>query len=300
MKIEVNNIYQGDAIELIKDISDTSIHLLLSDIPYNIGYDSWDVKHNNTNSALLGHSPAQDKSKVFKTRGKPLNGWSKSDREQGKEYYNWCLSWIKECYRILVPGASCFIFAGRRYSHQVINAFEDSRFTLKDQIAWIKTQASYKAQKVSSVFERRGDIDNAIKYKGWKLGNLRPLFEPILWFQKPYKIGGTLTDNLLGYGVGAFNEEVLKDDNVLNTGIEVCSNIIRVKSNEEDRGQHPTQKPLQLMKFLIELVTKEKQIVIDPFAGSGTTCLASKELDRCYIGIEVDKDYCEIAKDRLK
>jgi site-specific DNA-methyltransferase (adenine-specific) len=89
----MNEIYNGDSIEIIKQIPDNSVHLILSDIPYGISFDEWDVLHNNTNSALLGSSPAQEKAgKVFKTRGKPLNSWSKADRNMSKEYYDWCLS----------------------------------------------------------------------------------------------------------------------------------------------------------------------------------------------------------------
>lgn len=71
----------GDSIQLIKSVDTESVHLILSDIPYGINYDKWDVIHNNTNSSLLGKSPAQEKSgTIFKTRGKPLNGWAQQIR----------------------------------------------------------------------------------------------------------------------------------------------------------------------------------------------------------------------------
>ena len=57
----------ADGIEAVGGIPDASIHLILSDIPYGIGADEWDVLHNNTNSAFLGTSPAQLKAgNVFK------------------------------------------------------------------------------------------------------------------------------------------------------------------------------------------------------------------------------------------
>lgn len=59
---------------------------------------------------------------------------------------------------------------------------------------------------------------------------------------------------------------------------------------------HPTQKPEELMKWLVTLVTRENHIVLDPFAGSGTTCVASKELGRQFIGIEKDETYADIAR----
>ena len=65
-------------------------------------------------------------------------------------------------------------------------------------------------------------------------------------------------------------------------------------------GKHPTQKPLELMKALIELVTQEGQVVLDPFAGSGTTLLAAKKLGRKYIGFEMEDEFFENAIKRLE
>lgn len=289
----MNRIELGDSIELIKTVESQSVHLILSDIPYGINYEEWDVIHNNTNSALLGHSPAQDKSTLFKSRGKPLNGWSEADKNIAKEYYEWCLQWAGEWLRVLKPGASCFVFAGRRMSHRCICALEDVGFIFKDMISWEKDAAAYRAQRLSCVFDRRNDETNAKRWKGWKVGNLRPLFEPILWFMKPYPIGTTLTDNVLNYEVGGFNENALKESNTLNKGIEICSNVLKIKTQNTDRGLHPTQKALSLMETLIKLVTKEGQVVLDPFCGCGTTLLAAKNLNRNYIGFEINPKHYE-------
>ena len=54
----VNKITQGNCLEYLHELTDKSIHLFLSDIPYGISLDDWDVLHSNTNSALLGQSPA--------------------------------------------------------------------------------------------------------------------------------------------------------------------------------------------------------------------------------------------------
>jgi site-specific DNA-methyltransferase (adenine-specific) len=295
----MNQIICGDSIKEIKKIESESIHLILSDIPYGISVDKWDVIHNNTNSALLGASPAQQKSSLFKTRGKPLNGWSEADKKIPIEYYNWCHTWAADWLRVLKPGASCFIFAGRRFSHRCICALEDAGFIFKDMLSWQKDVAAYRAQNVKVVFSRRDDIINSEKWDGWKIGNLRPLFEPILWFMKPYPIGKTLTDNIAKYELGGFNETFVKNNLLNNRGMEICSNIIKCKMEPSDRGLHPTQKPVSLMEFLIGLTTIENQIVLDPFCGCGSTLLAAKNLNRHYVGIEIDENYCEIIKNRL-
>ena len=74
------------------------------------------------------------------------------------------------------------------------------------------------------------------------------------------------------------------------------------KASKKERGEgngHPTVKPIALMRWLVTLVTPEGGVVLDPFAGSGTTLLACKELGRSCIGIEREPEYVEIIKRRL-
>ena len=63
---------------------------------------------------------------------------------------------------------------------------------------------------------------------------------------------------------------------------------------------HPTQKPVDIMRFFVREIPNTGIIVLDPFAGSGTTCVAAKMEGRNYIGIEIAPKYCEIARERLK
>ena len=293
-QFEWDCVRAADGIEAVKDISDSSVHLILSDIPYGIGSDEWDVLHNNTNSAFLGSSPAQQKAgDVFKRRGKPLNGWSQADRRIPIEYQNWCSKFANEWLRVLKPGASALIFAGRRLSHRCVIALEDAGFTYKDTLAWLRQSSPYRAQRISVVFQRRGDTKNAVDWEGWRVGNLRPTFEPILWFVKPYPIGTTITDNVLEHAVGAFNQEAfvryeLTPDNILKSGF-----------SRSEGGRHIAQKPVRLLQALIELTTKEQQVVLDPFCGSGSTLVAAKTTNRHYIGFDTDAESVTIAIERL-
>ena len=70
------------------------------------------------------------------------------------------------------------------------------------------------------------------------------------------------------------------------------------KSEKVDGG-HPTQKPVYVMRWLIERLTNEGDVVLDPFMGSGTTGVACKELNREFIGIELDEKYYNIACNRI-
>lgn len=296
----MDDIILGDSIELIKGFSTDSVHAIISDIPYGIGCDDWDVLHNNTNTAYGGASSAQlAAGKLFKRRGKPLNGWSEADKQIPIEYQDWCSSWASDWLRILKPGGSCFIFAGRRYAHRCIAAMEDAGFTFKDMLSWEKDAAPQRAQRLSAIYERRGDEVNEKKWAGWRVANLRPLFEPILWLQKPYKTGGTIANNVLENEVGAWNESALRKYNMQIGDNAILSNMFRVQVTSADHGKHIAQKPLQLMELLISLVTIEGQVVLDPFMGSGTTCLAAKKLNRHYIGIDIDPQNIQVANERL-
>lgn len=67
-----------------------------------------------------------------------------------------------------------------------------------------------------------------------------------------------------------------------------------------DRGKHPTQKPIALMEYFINTYSRENSLVLDCFAGSGTTLVACKKLNRNWCGIEISPEYCKIIQERLK
>jgi site-specific DNA-methyltransferase (adenine-specific) len=287
----LNKITYADCLEHLAKLDKESIDLFLSDIPYGINLDEWDVLHNNTNSALLGHSPAQYGKSGFKRRGKPINGWSSADRNSGKEYQEWCESWAKLTFPIMKEGASLFVFGARRTLHRAINAFEDNGYLLKDILAWKKPSAHHRAQKLNNVLEKRGLEKEMIEWEGWRLGNLAPIYEPIAWFFKPYKI--TITDNILKNGVGAINLEDCKINGTSPT------NLLEFGFDKAEDRIHEAQKPLALFEFLIKLTTRENQIVLDPFMGSGTTAVAAKRLNRNFIGFEITEDYYIKSLERL-
>jgi site-specific DNA-methyltransferase (adenine-specific) len=68
----------------------------------------------------------------------------------------------------------------------------------------------------------------------------------------------------------------------------------------KDLREHPTQKPLGVMRWIIEKYSKPGDLILDPFCGSGTTCVAAEQLGRRYIGIEISEDYCKIARRRVQ
>lgn len=98
-----------------------------------------------------------------------------------------------------------------------------------------------------------------------------------------------------------FAIHVRESGTTMNNGYHLKSKWYKSPLNKKDKDlfKHPTIKPLDLVKRHLEHVTNEGDIVVDFFLGSGTTCVAAKELGRKYLGFEIDKEYYEIAKDRL-
>ena len=113
---------------------------------------------------------------------------------------------------------------------------------------------------------------------------------------------------------GRFPANLLVSDNVLGESFsryfsldawaeKTLPFLICAKASKSEKGidnLHPTVKPLKLMSYLVTMGSRPNDIVLDPFAGSGTTGIAALQLGRQFTGIELSKEYCKIAESRLK
>lgn len=88
----------------------------------------------------------------------------------------------------------------------------------------------------------------------------------------------------------------MKDIQLFNDN---CMNVLRTP-NIIGNKLHPTQKPTMLMQTMVSQSSNEGDVVLDPFMGSGSTGIASKILNRKFIGIEIDKKYFDIAENRIR
>ena len=84
----------------------------------------------------------------------------------------------------------------------------------------------------------------------------------------------------------------------VDDGLRLVRSVVRCQ-NEQGSALHPTQKPLELVRFIAQYSCPPAGTIVDPFMGSGTTLRAAKDLGRKAIGIEIEERYCEIAADRL-
>lgn len=174
-------------------------------------------------------------------------------------YQEWIKEISMELQRILKDDGCFYVFADHRISAYVQIIF-DNLFKLENSIVWHKP--------------------NNLPNKGWKGYNcFTPLTERILFYS-----------NRLKY------PQIAKYFNQTKNYTDVwVFNIIGGKENLN----HPTQKPLKLIRRMVMVSSKPDDLVLDLFSGTGTTAVASKQLDRNYIGFEQNLKYIEIANKRL-
>ena len=120
----------------------------------------------------------------------------------------------------------------------------------------------------------------------------KPTYNPQMWFSKPYS---GFSSNTAKIGEVYGKQQSKHRDNP--DGSRYPKTILKFK---QEKGLHPTQKPVALMEYLIKTYTNKGDTVLDNTMGSGTTGLACKNTERNFIGIELDKKYYEIAEDRLR
>lgn len=124
-----------------------------------------------------------------------------------------------------------------------------------------------------------------------QIGTYNPQFEVGVPYDR-----GVCRDKSEKWVYGKVHEEHKRTP---NTGFRYPKQIIKIP--DEERGkQHPTQKPVALMEYLIKTYSNEGDTVLDFCMGSGTTGVACKRLNRNFIGIEKEEKYYEIAKERIE
>jgi site-specific DNA-methyltransferase (adenine-specific) len=192
-------------------------------------------------------------------------------------------------------------------------AVEDAGFLIKDQFIWLYTQNQPKAMSLNHVIDRLKISDEEkeslkVNLSGWKTPQVKSCHEPICMAQKP--LHGSFLDNYLENGVGLVNTNVTVGDSMFPSNVassvefdEIVDRYFLVskpkKSEKGSYNTHKTVKPLTICDYLISLTSREGDVVLDPFSGSGSTLVSAKRLKRRFIGIDLNKEYVEIAQQRL-
>jgi len=296
-------IYNSDCMEYIKTLDDNSIDLVLTDPPYFIDkldnkWSSDDINSDKKNSHI-----------------KHLPKGMKFDKKQVKRLYDYYLELSELLFQKLKPGGYFLSFSSPRLYHAIAMACDIAGFEIRDMINWNYTQSMPKGMSVTHIINKmdmtpKEKTSLIEKYKDFKTPQIRSCFEPICVAMKP--IGKlTFIKNELNFKTGLidFSQKVGigKDRvpaNIITTeeyNETYDKNFLVSKPGKREKGEnntHITVKPIALIEHLIKLFSKKGSIVLDPFLGSGTTALASKNTERNCIGLEINTEYYEICKSR--
>lgn len=149
-EFELDNVYCGDAINLMKKIPDEVIDLIITDPPFAIDF-------------------APKRSNYNRTQSRVLNGYNEIPKEK---YYEFTLQWTKESYRILKPTGSMYVFSGWTNLKDILNALEEANFITINHIIWKYQFGVYTKRKfVTSHYHILFVVKDAQRYKFNKIEN---------------------------------------------------------------------------------------------------------------------------------
>lgn len=291
-----NQVLTGDCREIMRGFQENSISACITDPPYNyefIGH-NWDATEVERRLRRVKDSNTLVKNIPY---GSGLAGgvrnaqWYKRVRENILDYEQWCYEWATEVFRVCKPGAIVAAFNSTRTMAHVQVALERAGFYARDCLVYRRSSGIPKGLNVQSKLKQKG-VPNYQDWKGWH-SCLRNEWEAIVVVQKP--LVNNYLKTLIENGVGLFH--AINDDGSFQSNI--LEDIPRDRNGHYN--VHCTVKPLALMEKLIDLFVppSSEHIVLDPFAGSGTTLVAAKRLGRSYVGIEIVPEYVKIIERRL-
>lgn len=274
LKMETNKIIHGNCIDRLQEIEANQIDLVYFDPPFFT-----QKKHSLTN---------RDNSKTYKFDDK---------YESLEEYLLLIENTLIQCKRVLKNTGSVFLHCDKTASHNIRVVLDKvfGRENFQSEIIW-----SYK------------------RWSNAKKGLLNS-HQVIFFYSKTqdFKFNTSYTD----YSATTNLDQILQDRERNGNGKSVYKrdekgNAIISKEKKgvplsdvweipylnpkaKERTGYPTQKPVLLLNQIISIATDEGDLVLDPFCGSGTTCVSAKSLKRNYIGIDTSLDAVELAESRL-
>jgi DNA modification methylase len=274
------NILCGNNTDVLSSFDDNSIDVCITDPPYGMGMEHWD------------HSVP------------PKETWA-------------------EVMRVLKPGAWCLSFCSPELYHRLAVNMEDGGFTIKDQVIWMVTTKMAKKNKLKpahepiAVGQKPFTGTSKATFEKWGTSTVNLNGTRIPWDKEPPK--GWVKG---GHSRRAFGKDVDKSTEQNNEKVDANpdgrypSNIIghfdvedhqkyfyAPRATRKERGEyndHPTPKPINLMRYLIRVYAPENGIVLDPFNGSGSTGIAAIQEGHEYIGIDMEQKYCDITERRIQ
>jgi len=278
--LPLNKIILGDALAELKKLPDESCDVVVVDPPYNIGKD-------------FGNN---------------------IDKRELSEYISWCKEWVNECIRIMKPSGTMFI-----YGFSEILAYLSVEIPInKRWLIWHYTNKNM----ASCNFWQRSYEAIICAWKDKPIFNKDNVREPYTEGFLNGAAGKIRTGKSIGrlsrngidtiynaHPNGALPRDVIKIPALAGGAgmverwflCKTCDDVFEpreLKKHERHKIiKHPTQKPLEISrKLILSAMPKKDGVVLVPFVGTGSECVAAKELGQSYIGFEINPDYIRIAE----
>ena len=205
------------------------------------------------------------RSNYNRTQSRVLEGYNEIPQ---KKYYDFTLNWMKEVYRVLKKSGSMYVFSGWNNLKDILNALDALKFITVNHIIWkyqfgVVTRRKYVTSHYHCLYVCKNDKERE--------------FFPFARHPKEARHGN---------GKSMHYED--KED-------------VWTINREYWHGDQktPTKLPSELIEKILLYSSKEENIVLDPFLGSGQVAVVSKTLKRKYIGFEIVEEYYKFAKERL-
>lgn len=193
------------------------------------------------------------------------------DKLQFEDYLNFSKQWLKEAKRVLSDNGTIYVFMGMRFISYVYMILEQELdLSFNSWITWFYTQGIGKTKGFSP---RHDDILMFVKNPKSFTFNLDSVRVPQKFYRSINNMRGANPGNVWEF-----------------SHVHYCN---------KNRKQHPTQKPEGLYERMILASSNENDLILDPFAGSGTALRVCQQTKRNCIGIEINPDYIETIKNRL-
>ena len=231
------DIYKGDCLEILPTIDDSSVDMIMADLPYGTTACKWD--------SIIPLEPL----------------W-------------------KELNRISKPNAAMVFNAAQPFTTTLATS---NMSNFRYEWIWEKPQGTNPMN--VKVMPLKSHENILVFY------NKKPTYNPQMWYSTPYS-GFSSEQSKIGEVYGSAKSKHRNNPE----GSRYPKTILKFK---QEKGLHPTQKPVGLMEYLIQTYTNKGDVVLDPTMGSGTTGVACINTDRKFIGIEKEKEYFEIAEQRI-
>ena len=258
---KTQTVIKENCIAGMKKISDDTVDIVICDPPYNIGKD-------------YGNNKC---------------------KQEMEEYLEWCDQWIGECIRILKPTGTLYI-----YGFSEILAFIRVRIDIN--VRWVIWHYTNKVVPRLNFWQRTHESILVCSK------NKRPVFNRDD-VREPYT--ATFLKNAAGKKRKATKGRFSKGDKETiykaHAGGALPRDVIKIAAlaggaGRKERVNHPTQKPLALCEKLIKAAMNKEgdTMVVIPFAGSGSECVAAKKLEVSFIGYEINPEYVALCNMRLE